>query len=267
MELLNHIFEDSEDISLQGKTAVITGASSGIGLATAAWLAREGVHLILIARRIEKLEQLKKELNDLFPTVKIKTLQVDLESHDFLKTLEKENVFNTDIFINNAGLALTREHMNTINESDIDAMINTNVTALFKLTAAVSKKMIENAKGHIINIASIAGHYSYAGGAVYCATKSAVRAFSTALRQELNENNVRVSVISPGMVQTDFSLVRFKGDKAAAEKVYEGVDCLQAKDIARVILKTLKEPQHVNLDEIVILPTVQAPVSLKVFRS
>ncbi len=267
MNLLNQVFENSEDINLQGKTAVITGASSGIGLATAAWLAREGVHLTLLARRLEKLQQLKQEINSRFPAVKIRTLQVDLESQDFLKTLEKENVFNTDIFINNAGLALTRDHMEFSNENDIEAMINTNVTALFKLTAAVSKKMVENGKGHIVNIASIAGHYSYPGGAVYCATKSAVRAFSTALRQELNEKHVRVSVISPGMVQTDFSLVRFKGDKSAADKVYEGVDCLQAKDIARVILKTLKEPKHVNLDEIVILPTVQAPVTLKVFRA
>lgn len=267
MTLLAELFEDSDEINLKGKTALITGASSGIGLATAAWLAREGVNLVLIARRIEKLMQLKNEINHMFPSIKINTIQLDLNSPEFMTELTQVDFPTPDILINNAGLALTRDSMTDISAADIDAMVNTNITALFKLTAILAKKMSAKGHGHIINLGSVAGHYSYAGGAVYCATKAAIKAFSEALRQELHEKNIRVAVISPGMVKTDFSLVRFKGDRLAADKVYEGVNCLLAKDIARVILKTLKEPNHVNWDEVIVFPTVQAPVSLKVLRN
>ncbi|MGY3804083.1 SDR family NAD(P)-dependent oxidoreductase [Pigmentibacter ruber] len=267
MQLTKEIFNNSDEINLIGKTAVITGASSGIGLATAGWLAREGMNLILIARRIDKLDLLKKELNELFPKVSIKNLQIDLQEKNLLEKLTNENVFNCDLFINNAGLALTRDLVENSNEEDIEIMVNTNITALFKLCSVAAKNMVKLGGGHIINLGSVAGHYSYPGGAVYCATKSAVKAFSEALRQELHEKNVRVSLISPGMVRTDFSLVRFKGDKSTAENVYAHVDCLEAKDIARIIVKTAKEPFHVNIDEVLVFPTVQAPVSLKAIKN
>ena len=263
MQLLHDVFKDSEEINLNGKTAVITGASSGIGLATACWLAREGMNLILIARRLDKLELLKKELNEQFPKIFIKNIQIDLQAKNLLEKLTKENVFNCDLFINNAGLALTRDFVENNNEEDIETMVSTNITALFKLSSVAAKNMVKNGQGHIINIGSVSGHFSYPGGAVYCASKAAVKSFSEALRQELHEKNVRVTLVSPGMVRTDFSLVRFKGDKSTADNVYAHVDCLEAKDIARIIVKAAKEPMHVNIDEVLVFPTVQAPVTLK----
>ena len=266
MSLLDGVFSVPE-ISLKGKLALVTGASSGIGLATAAWLAREGTNLILVARRKEKLELLKKELLDSFPSIDINIIAADVSSGEFISLLERLNALNVDILINNAGLASGKDHVTEMKDEDLTEMVQTNVTSLIRLSSAVSKKMVQKGSGHIINLGSIAGHYTYEGGSVYCATKFAVRAFSETLRQELHDKNVRVSLISPGMVKTDFSLVRFKGDNKLAESVYEGVDCLSASDIARLILKTLKEPFHVNWNEVVILPTVQSPVSYKVKRN
>lgn len=265
MGLLDGVFSVPEVI-LKGKLALITGASSGIGLATAAWLAREGADLILVARRNDKLESLKKEILDLFPTVDIKLIVADISKGNFVSLLENSNALNVDILINNAGLASGKDYVIDMKDEDLTEMVQTNVISLIRLSSAVSKKMVQNGSGHIINLGSIAGHYTYEGGSIYCATKFAVRAFSESLRQELHDKNVRVSLVSPGMVKTDFSLVRFKGDSKLADSVYQGVDCLTAADIARLILKTLKEPIHVNWNEVVILPTVQCPVSYKVKR-
>lgn len=268
MTLLKNVFSQNDDeLILKNKTALVTGASAGIGLATSAWLAREGVHLILVARRIEKLEELKHELSVKFPTIQIKTIALDLTKKGFINELKSQNAFNVDIFINNAGLALGRSMTVDLIEEDIDTMVNTNVTATFKLASAIAKNMAQKGSGHIINLGSIAGHYTYEGGSVYCATKFAVRAFTQSLRQEMYDKNVRVSLVSPGIVKTDFSLVRFKGDVEKAAQVYEGIECLEASDIARVILKILKEPVHVSLDEVIVLPTVQAPVSNKVKKT
>jgi NADP-dependent 3-hydroxy acid dehydrogenase YdfG len=268
MTLLDNVFsKNSNELSLKNKTALITGASAGIGLATSAWLAREGVHLILVARRGEKLEELKKELSVKFPTIQIKTIALDLTKKGFIDELKSQNAFDVDIFINNAGLALGKNMIVDLIEEDIDKMIETNVTSSFKLASAVAKNMVQKGSGHIINLGSIAGHYPYEGGSVYCATKFAVRAFTQSLRQEMHDKNVRVSLVSPGIVKTDFSVVRFKGDVEKAAQVYEGMECLEASDIARVILKILKEPVHVNLDEVIVLPTVQAPVSNRVKKT
>lgn len=265
MSLLKNVFSDAE-ISLKGKLALVTGASSGIGLTTAAWLAREGANLILVARRLEKLEQLKNDILTQFPNITVKIIAIDICDNKIIDVLNKENVLDVDILINNAGLASGKDHVVDIKEEDVLSMINTNVTSLIRISSAVSKKMVQKSSGHIINLGSIAGHYTYEGGSVYCATKFAVRAFSETLRQELHDKNVRVSLISPGMVKTDFSLVRFKGDEKLANSVYQGVDCLTATDIARLIIKTLKEPSHVNWNEVVILPTAQSPVTYKVKR-
>ena len=266
MTLLEGVFDEKE-ISLKGKSALVTGASSGIGLATAAWLAREGVNLILVARRKEKLDLLKNELLEKFPTIKIKIIPADVCKQNILTTLEKSNALYVDILINNAGLASGKDPVTDMKEEDLTEMIETNITSLFRISTAISRNMVERGSGHIVNLGSIAGHYTYEGGSVYCATKFAVRAFTESLRQELHDKNVRVSLISPGMVKTDFSLVRFKGDSKMADSVYHGVDCLTSTDIARLILKTLKEPSHVNWNEVVILPTVQSPVSYKVKRN
>ncbi|WP_161597609.1 SDR family NAD(P)-dependent oxidoreductase [Fluviispira multicolorata] len=263
MKLLDDIFISNET-QLKNKRALITGASSGIGLATAAWLAREGVHLYLVARRLEKLNELKKEILALYPELKINIIPLDLMQNDFLSVLEKENALDVDIFINNAGLARGRDSVADINFTDLDEMIHTNVTAAFKLASAVVKRMVIKKSGHIVNLGSIAGHSTYEGGSVYCATKFAVRAFSEVLRQETHDKNIRVSLISPGMVKTDFSFVRYYGNKQKSDSVYAEVKTLTASDIARVILQTLKEPEHINIDEIIVLPLVQAPVSFKV---
>ncbi|APJ03344.1 SDR family NAD(P)-dependent oxidoreductase [Silvanigrella aquatica] len=266
MSLLEGIFEDNE-ISLKDKVALVTGASSGIGLATAAWLAREGAHLILLARRKEKLEILKQELVKQFASVKIKIIAENICNPNILKILEQEQSLNIDILINNAGLASGRDSVIDLKDEDLIEMMETNVTSLFRLTAAVARNMVEKGSGHIVNLGSIAGHYTYEGGSVYCASKFAVRAFTESLRQEMHDKNVRVSLVSPGMVKTDFSLVRFKGDSKMAEGVYHGVDSLTSADVARLIIKTLKEPAHVNWNEVVILPTVQSPVTYKVKRN
>lgn len=265
MSMLEDVFsEKNNELVLKNKTALVTGASAGIGLATSAWLAREGVNLILVARRKEKLEALKAELSVKFPTISVKIIAIDVTQKDVVHELERQNAFDVDIFINNAGLALERNAVIDLVENDIDTMIQTNVTAAFKLASAAAKKMVHQGSGHIVNLGSIAGYHAYEGGSVYCATKFAVRAFTQSLRQEMHDKNVRVSLVSPGIVKTEFSMVRFKGDLKRAEQVYEGIECLQPSDIARVILNALKEPWHVNLDEIVVLPTVQAPVSNKV---
>ncbi|MES2615957.1 MAG: SDR family NAD(P)-dependent oxidoreductase [Bdellovibrionota bacterium] len=254
------------EISLEKKTALITGASSGIGLATSVYLAREGVNLILVARREQQLVQLKHELAIAFPHVRVNVLALNLAQKNITEQLKQFDSLNVDIFINNAGLARTRDFVPDLQEEDIDEVVDINIKAAFKISAAVAKSMVKNGSGHIVHLGSIAAHHTYEGGSVYCATKFALRAFSQTMRQELFDKNVRVSFISPGLVQTEFSEVRFKGDKEKADKIYEGVDCLRAPDIARVIVKALKEPSHVNLDEIVILPTVQSPVTYKMKR-
>lgn len=266
MTLLNDILNAPSELSLKNKTALITGASAGIGLATAALLAREGANLILVARRQEKLDELKTELKTHFPNVKVTSYALDLTHQVSLEELRKNNACDVDILINNAGLARGRSTVPELLMEDIDEMIETNVTAAIKLASVVSQKMCAKGSGHIVNLGSVAGHYTYEGGSVYCATKFAIRAFTEALRQEMHTKNVRVSLISPGMVNTEFSLVRFKGDAERADAVYANTTALQAIDIARTIIKTLKEPQHVNFDEVIVLPTMQSPVSYKVAR-
>jgi 3-hydroxy acid dehydrogenase/malonic semialdehyde reductase len=258
---------DKNETSLEKKTALITGASAGIGLATSIYLAKEGVNLILLARREKLLLQLQKELKERFPKIRVDILTLDLLQKNMTDELKKFDALNVDIFINNAGMARARNFVTDLLEDDIDEMIDTNMKAAFKLSAIVAKNMVKKGCGHIVHLGSIAGHHTYEGGSVYCATKAALKMFSQTMRQELYDKNVRVSLISPGIVKTDFSLVRFKGDKEKADQVYEGLDCLEAADIARVIIKTLKEPSHVNLDEIVVLPTVQAPGTYKTKRN
>jgi 3-hydroxy acid dehydrogenase/malonic semialdehyde reductase len=239
------------------KRIVITGASSGIGEAAARILATKGHELFLIARRGDKLESLKKSLGEEAPQSKVHLIQGDINDPklgDKIATVTEKKVH---ILINNAGLALGREKVEKSNFSDLDVMIQTNITSNFRMVHLILPWMIAQAGGDIINLCSIAGHYTYQGGAVYCATKHAVNAFTRALREETCGQNIRVMQISPGMVNTEFSTVRFNGNRDMADAVYANMTPLSANDIAEMMLFMLERPRHVVIDEIITMPLQQ----------
>lgn len=246
--------------NLFGKIVVITGASSGIGEACALACAAAGANVIMIARRSERLEKLAARIEAEF---KVQTLSLQLDITDLaavIKTFENlsNEWSNIHILINNAGVALTKDHFNDTSFTDIQTMINTNVNGLIYITKSVLPKMLAKNNGHIINIGSSAGYVPYAGGSIYCATKAAIIAFSDALKKDLLGTQIRVSHISPGMVKTELSLVRFKGDKAKADAVYANTDPLFAEDIAETVLFCMTRPSHVNISEITVYSTMQA---------
>jgi 3-hydroxy acid dehydrogenase/malonic semialdehyde reductase len=240
-----------------GKRALITGASSGIGRAMAFSLAAKGCELFLLARRKEKLKEVQSEIQNKFPQCKINLVIGDV--NDPASSAEVIAVTNkkVDILINNAGLALGREKAEDSNFEDWEKMITTNITANFRMVHLVLPWMIESGGGDIINLCSVAGHYTYSGGAVYCATKHAVNAFTRVVREETCGRNIRVMQISPGMVDTEFSTVRFKGDTKVAQSVYAGMTPLNGEDIARMMTFMLEQPRHVVIDEIITMPTDQ----------
>lgn len=242
------------------KIALVTGATSGIGKATAQILALNGYDLIITGRR-EAL------LNDLSSTIKNET-DADILSlcFDVRDLSQVENAVksltgkweNIDLLINNAGLAVGLEPVYAGVVDDWDRMIDTNVKGLLYVTRFISARMVAKESGHIINLSSIAGHEAYPNGAAYCASKHAVQAITKAMRIELLPFGVKVSCISPGMVDTEFSTVRFKGDKARADNAYKGLTPLYDADIAEAILFMVTRPKHVNIDEMNIMPTDQA---------
>lgn len=242
------------------KIALITGATSGIGRATALLLAENGYSLILTGRRIELLDNLKKEIE-----VKYKADVLPL-AFDIQDKAQVDSAINNlherwrkiDVLINNAGLAAGLSHLQDGLEDDWERMIDTNIKGLLYITRRVAPMMAEKKSGHIINIGSIAGTEVYENGNVYCATKHAVDALSKAMRVDLLKENVKVSQVRPGMVETEFSLVRYHGDEEKAKKVYDGVTPLFAEDIAQTILFVLTRPAHVNINDIVVTPTQQA---------
>lgn len=240
------------------KTAFITGATSGIGMETARILAAHHYRLVLTGRRRERLEKLMQELIKLSP---VYILNFDIRSKkevdEALQKLPPEWE-NIDILINNAGLAAGYDPVSGGDIADWEDMIDTNVKGLLYISRELSKGMIGRKNGHIINISSIAGKEAYPMGAVYCASKHAVNAISKAMRIELLPHNIKVSTISPGAVETEFSLVRFKGDQERADNVYKGFTPLNAKDIAESIYFVLSRPAHVNIDDLLIMPTAQA---------
>lgn len=241
--------------------ALITGASSGIGMSCAKYFAKAGYHLILAARRIERLNELKQELNKLYPHITVELIQLDVrEREEVSKKLSY--LTDIDILINNAGLSSGLEPVQDGDIDDWEKMIDTNIKGLLYVTRAITPGMVAKNKGHIINIGSIAGHEIYPGGNVYCATKHAVVSLSKAMRIDLFGTDIRVTEIDPGMVETEFSLVRFHGDKEKADSVYEGMQPLTADDIADVILYCASCPPHVNISEVVIMPTAQARVGM-----
>jgi NADP-dependent 3-hydroxy acid dehydrogenase YdfG len=245
------------------QSALITGASAGIGRAMAYSLATKGFRLILVARRQEKLLELKAELLSAHPKLQIDLIASDVNAPDLLSKIEQVSGKRVDILINNAGLALGKDKVESAQWADFEQMIQTNITANFRIAHAIIPWMLQNGGGDLINLCSVAGHETYPGGAVYCATKHAVHAFTKVLREETAGRNIRVMQISPGMVDTDFSLNRFRGDSKLAESVYHGMHPLEAEDIARMMQFMLDQPRHVVIDEIITMPMQQgSPVTV-----
>jgi NADP-dependent 3-hydroxy acid dehydrogenase YdfG len=242
------------------KIALVTGATAGIGEATAMLLAKNNFNLIVTGRRKEKLELLQKRIEN------ESNSKIHLLNFDICSQAETENALNKlpgpwkniEILINNAGLAVG---LNTIADGVVDdweRMIDTNIKGLLYVTRIVSSWMVKKGKGHIINISSIAGKETYPMGNVYCASKHAVQSITKGLRLDLLKHGIKVSSVCPGAVNTEFSLVRFKGDEMKAKQVYKDFTPLYAEDIAETILFVVTRPKHVNIDDILVMPTDQA---------
>jgi 3-hydroxy acid dehydrogenase / malonic semialdehyde reductase len=250
---------------LKGKLALITGATSGIGHATAVQLAERGCDLVLTGRRLERLEQVSGEIRSKYK-VNVTTLAFDLsERKECEKVLAKADLSKLSILVNNAGLALGTDPVSTAKLDDWDKMIDTNVKGLLYVTRLCLPFVLKN-EGHIVNVGSVAGRWTYPGGAVYAATKFAVRALTEGIRLDLLGQPIRVTNIEPGMVETEFSEVRFSGDKERAANVYKDMTPLTPFDIAETIVWTLDRPKHVNIQELVIYPVDQAGVGPYVHR-
>ncbi|KAG2227704.1 hypothetical protein INT45_004746 [Circinella minor] len=247
---------------LEKKNVFITGASSGIGESTAREFAQEGSNLILTARRLDRLDALKNELKQKYNDIDIHTLKLDVRKkknvEEAIASLPVSVKNNIDVLVNNAGLVVGMEPLINITEEDYDTMMDTNVKGLMFLTQAVLPGMIQREKGHIINVGSVAGKQSYRNGSIYCASKHAVDAITRALLYETMETPIRVSQICPGMVNTEFSTVRFRGDKEKADGVYEGLQPLDGQDIAEMITFIAGRPPHVNVADMLVFPTAQA---------
>ena len=240
------------------QTAFITGATSGIGKATATIFAKNNIRLILCGRRIEKLKELEKELSTY---TDVTTLSFDVSKREDVKNAVNslpENFKKIDILINNAGNAHGLSSIQEGNIDDWDAMIDSNVKGVLYVTKAVVPQMVERNNGFIVNIGSIAAKEVYANGNVYCASKHAVNALNKSMRIDLNKHNIRVAAIHPGAVETAFSEVRFKGDTEKAAAVYSGYKALQSEDIADIIQFVISRPYHVNIEDLVVYPTAQA---------
>jgi NADP-dependent 3-hydroxy acid dehydrogenase YdfG len=246
--------------TLNDQTVFVTGASSGIGAATAMEFARHGARLLLCARRLDKLQAMDAALRDAgAPDVYSFALDVQGRT-DVAKALEAlpEAWKAIDVLVNNAGLS---RGLNKLHEDDIqnwEEMLDTNVKGLLYVTRAIVPGMVARNHGHVVNLGSIAGHAAYPGGAVYCASKAAERFITDGLRIDLNGTAVRVTTIDPGMVETEFSQVRFRGDTERAAKTYQNIDPLTAEDIADAIVWSVTRPAHVSIQSMVLTPTAQA---------
>jgi 3-hydroxy acid dehydrogenase/malonic semialdehyde reductase len=248
---------------LKNQIVCITGASSGIGAACAELFAQHGAKLLLIARRQERLQTYAKTLQQQGTEVHLLTLDVRHAQEVQQAFAELPAAWqNIEILINNAGLAAGINKFPQADIADWEVMIDTNVKGLLYITRAIVPGMVARKNGHIVNIGSIAGHEVYPGGSVYCATKHAVAAITKGLRQDLLGTGVRVSTVDPGMVHTEFSQVRFKGDAARAAAVYADMTPLTAEDIAEAVYYCVSRPAHVNIAEMLILPTDQAAAQM-----
>jgi 3-hydroxy acid dehydrogenase/malonic semialdehyde reductase len=257
---------------LKDKWVLISGASSGFGAATALAFAAEGSKLLLGARRTDRLEQVAKQaVNSGAKEVHIHPLDVaKTESVEAFVNWARQRITNgetarLDILINNAGGAHGADPVASGKDADWETMMQTNVLGVLRMTRAVLPLMLNHPGSSILNVGSVAGHIAYEGGAAYCAAKAGELQITRALRLELNGTGIRVGTIDPGLAETEFSLVRFKGDAARARKVYEGTHPLQAEDIAEILVWVAGSPPHVNIDQIIVKPVDQAEV-YKVFR-
>lgn len=251
---------------LEGRTALVTGASSGIGRATALGLAQAGASIVGVGRRTDGLEKMADEVRSSWKESGatnsfVHTASLDVRNRsaveEFANDLATRDI-QVDILVNNAGLSRGLSTIQEGNPDDWEEMIDTNVKGLLFVTRAFAPRMIEQGRGHILNIGSIAGHEVYANGNVYCATKHAVRALTQSLRLDLHGTPVRVSTIDPGLVETEFSMVRFHGDRDRAKAVYENTNPLTAADVADAVVYAATRPAHVNVAELILLASDQA---------
>ncbi|CAO1624746.1 unnamed protein product [Sympodiomycopsis kandeliae] len=250
------------------KTVLITGASSGIGESTALLFASLGANVILTARRLDVLKEVEKQVqkvaSDNGHNIKSHVVDLDVQNRKEIDRFVESRlpswaVNKIDILVNNAGLVLGTSQVGDIDPEEIDTMVQTNVIGLIHLTQLLVKDFkARNHPGHIIQLGSVAGRLAYPGGSIYCATKFAVKAFTQALHRELVDTNIRVSEVQPGMVETNFSVIRYRGDKEAADNVYKGVEALTPQDIAEEIVWIANRPAHVNVGELFVTPVQQA---------
>ncbi|KAI8871987.1 NAD(P)-binding protein [Ramicandelaber brevisporus] len=256
---------------LSGKSVLITGASSGIGYSCAARFAAEGCNLIVTARRLERLDELKSKLLAEHPSIKIHTVALDVRDRAQVNKVVADipAEFNgVDVLVNNAGLVIGLTPLDTVEPEHLDIMLDTNVKGLVYVSQAVMPLMKQKFAdaavngapqyGHIINMSSIAGKEAYANGSIYCATKHAVDAITRAMRNELTSHPIKVSAINPGMVETEFSIVRFQGDKDKAAAVYAGITPLSGDDIADIAVFVAGRPPHVEISDLTVFPHGQA---------
>ena len=247
---------------LSDRTALVTGASSGIGRATALGLAAEGARVIVSARRRERLEEVSQEIVRVHGSDACGVLETDVRDREDVRQaiaqLEQAGWGEIDILVNNAGLSAGLDPLHAGLFDDWDRMVDTNVKGLLNVSRFVIPGMVARGRGHVVNIGSLAGHEVYPKGNVYCATKYAVRALNRGLRLDLQGTGIRVTSIDPGMVETEFSLVRFHGDAERAATVYDGMTPLTPDDVADAVIYAVTRPPHVNVEELLLLPTDQA---------
>lgn len=246
---------------MENKTVFITGASSGIGNGCARKFAKEGWNLILNARNESKLKELKSELESEYPEIEIYLLPFDVRNREQIKAALEAlpSEWKTiDVLVNNAGLVIGVDKEFEGNLDEWDIVIDTNIKGLLAVTRMVVPGMVERGCGHIINIGSIAGDAAYPGGSVYCATKAAVKALSDGLRIDLVDTPLRVTNIKPGMVETNFTVVRYRGDKDAADNFYKGIRPLTGEDVAETVYFAASAPEHIQIAEVLLMPTYQA---------
>lgn len=246
---------------MENKTVFITGASSGIGNGCARKFAKEGWNLILNARNESKLKELKSELESEYPEIEIYLLPFDVRNREQIKAALEAlpSEWKTiDVLVNNAGLVIGVDKEFEGNLDEWNIVIDTNIKGLLAMTRLVVPGMVERGRGHIINIGSIAGDAAYPGGSVYCATKAAVKALSDGLRIDLVDTPLRVTNIKPGMVETNFTVVRYRGDKDAADNFYKGIRPLTGEDVAETVYFAASAPEHIQIAEVLLMPTYQA---------
>ncbi|WP_234571906.1 SDR family NAD(P)-dependent oxidoreductase [Rhodohalobacter sp. 614A] len=246
---------------LKDKWILITGATSGIGKASAEVFAESGANLILTGRREERLKTVQKDLREKH-SIDVQIFSFDVRDREACKKCVDSISQPIDILLNNAGLASGKDSIDEADFEDWDKMIDTNIKGLLSMTRFVSERMKERNEGHIINIGSISGHEAYPGGSVYCGTKHAVKAITQATKMDLTGTNIRVSAVSPGLVDTEFSEVRFHGDKEQAKEVYKNMKPLTGRDIAEIIYFVANRPAHVNILDTIVFPVHQSSATI-----